>query len=133
MAEAEEAIKRLAGVDINGTPVEVRLAPVGDSVRPAVVSDLRQEGGGGYDDRRAPPPRDYGYDRPRYDDRGGDTYRGGARDRSPPPRRDYDRYDSGPRRDYERDRSPPRRRDDDRYARGGDRDRDRNGSVRDGR
>ena len=28
LAEAEDAMKRLAGVDINGIPVEVRLAPV---------------------------------------------------------------------------------------------------------
>ncbi|RSH92393.1 hypothetical protein EHS25_008808 [Saitozyma podzolica] len=138
MYEAEDAVRKLEGVDING--VQVKLEIVG-------------EGGGGRDshDRRPPPPRDYGYDRPRYEDRGG--Y---GRDRSPP-RRDYGRYDDrrDDRRDYgrERDRSPPRRsyddrgdrgdrggRDEDRYSRDDrpprdDRpardERDRNGSVRD--
>jgi arginine/serine-rich splicing factor 4/5/6 len=154
MYEAEDAVRKLEGVDING--VQVKLEIVGVSVYSAqndVPAHDEQEGGGGRDshDRRPPPPRDYGYDRPRYEDRGG--Y---GRDRSPP-RRDYGRYDDrrDDRRDYgrERDRSPPRRsyddrgdrgdrggRDEDRYSRDDrpprdDRpardERDRNGSVRD--
>ncbi|GFZ47962.1 hypothetical protein JCM24511_05709 [Saitozyma sp. JCM 24511] len=155
MYEAEDAVRKLEGVDING--VQVKLEIVGVSVYPPQdnipAHDVQEGGGGGRDsyDRRPPPPRDYGYDRPRYDDRGG--Y---GRDRSPP-RRDYGRYDDrrDDRRDYgrERDRSPPRRsyddrgdrgdrggRDDDRYSRDDrpprdDRpardERDRNGSVRD--
>ncbi|ORY21740.1 hypothetical protein BCR39DRAFT_488186 [Naematelia encephala] len=119
MADAEEALSRLAGVDINGTPVTLELA---------------QPGGGGDFDRRPPPPRDYDRprydgrsrddrprdDRPRYDDRRTDRYE--RRDRSPPRRQDDRTYDREPRRDYGRDRSPPRRQEDDRAY-----DRDKNG------
>jgi arginine/serine-rich splicing factor 4/5/6 len=115
MADAEDAIRRLNGADIQGVPVKLEIAA-----------------DGGRDDR-GPPPRDFGrdYDRPprrdydRYDDR--------------PPRRDFDDrdrrdFDRPPRRDFDRyDDRPPRRDFDDRRGgggyddrRGGDRD-DRGG------
>ncbi|ORX34083.1 hypothetical protein BD324DRAFT_638320 [Kockovaella imperatae] len=150
MEDAEEALRKLSGVDINGQPVKLELAPnegLGDESMDRTYErrDIDRGGPGGYD--RRPPPRDYydrpprgGYDdydrrgpsryddRPRYDDRryddrryddrrddrdgygrreDRDGYRGGGGDR-PPRDRDYDR---------DRARSPPRRRDDDRYAR----------------
>ncbi|RXK39189.1 hypothetical protein M231_03546 [Tremella mesenterica] len=110
MGEAEEAMSRLAGVDINGQPVRLELAPAG----------------AGGDDRDRRPPRDY--ERPRYDDRGpprrdygdsynrggdsyprggGDHYGGRSSGRYDPPRRDHDR-EREPYRERDRARSPRR-------------------------
>ncbi|BEI81809.1 hypothetical protein CcaverHIS002_0209690 [Cutaneotrichosporon cavernicola] len=115
MADAEDAIRRLQGAEIQGTPVKLEIKP-----------------DGGPRDDRGPPPRDFGRydDRPprrdfdRYDDR---PPRRDFDDRDRrygdrPPRRDFDRYDDrrggyddrrggghDDRRGGDRDRSPPRR------------------------
>ncbi|KAK4685596.1 hypothetical protein P7C73_g4555, partial [Tremellales sp. Uapishka_1] len=137
--EAEEAIRKLSGIDINGSPVTLEIGPAAGpegyeynrapAGPPRDRFDDRRGGGydrrgGGYDDRRGGGYDDRRGGGGRYDDRRGGGYddrrgggyddrRGGGRDRSPPPRRDYDRDRSPPRRDYDRTRSPPARRRDD--------------------
>ncbi|CAD6570725.1 MAG: hypothetical protein TREMPRED_005978 [Tremellales sp. Tagirdzhanova-0007] len=139
LSEAEDAMKRLAGVDINGTPVEVKLAPEpsggGYDDRRGGNDDRR----GGYDDRRGGhDDRRGGHDDRRggYDDRRGgyDDRRGGYDDRRAQPSRDYsyerprhddraggDRFGGG----GGRDRSPPPRRE---YDSGSRRDYERDRS-----
>nr|XP_031860751.1 uncharacterized protein CI109_003795 [Kwoniella shandongensis]KAA5527823.1 hypothetical protein CI109_003795 [Kwoniella shandongensis] len=102
--DAEEAVKRLEGVDINGVPVTLEINPSGGDDRPREFERRPRE----YDDRR-PPPRDFDdrraprdYERRDY----GRDDRYGGRDRSPA----RGGYDNAPRRDYDR------RRDDDRYV-----------------
>nr|XP_019008260.1 mRNA binding protein [Kwoniella pini CBS 10737]OCF47041.1 mRNA binding protein [Kwoniella pini CBS 10737] len=106
LEEAEEAVKRLAGVDINGSPVTLEINPAGaddarrgDSDRrppPRDFDDRRSYNRGGYDDRRA--PRDYDRRDDRRDDRRNDRDYGRRDDRGD---RGYDRRDT--RRDDRRD------------------------------
>ncbi|RSH82672.1 uncharacterized protein EHS24_007666 [Apiotrichum porosum] len=112
MVDAEDAIRRLEGVEIQGVPVKLEI--------------VQDAGGGGRDSYDRPPPRDYGrdrgYGRERYDDRG-------PRFDDRPPRFDDrpPRFDDRPPRFDDRggrfDRRGDDRRGDDRRDRYDERDR----------
>ncbi|KAI9636184.1 uncharacterized protein MKK02DRAFT_44887 [Dioszegia hungarica] len=137
LTEAEEALTRLAGVDINNTPVKLEIVPDDGSVPVYRAGPLGRERDDRprYDDRG--PPRDYG--RPRYDDRRDD--RGRQDDRYVPrdrgdrgdrdDRRDRDRDDRGGRGDRgDRGDRGGRERGDNRGDDQGDRERDREREAR---
>jgi len=123
VADAEEAVAKLNDIDLKGARVTVQIDPdAGAGGRGFGGGGYGGGGpGGGYEDRR--PPRDYGYDRPRQDDRRPpppprdygserprrDDDRFDRRERSPPPTRGYgNRYDDRPPRNDDR---PPRSED----------------------